>query len=117
MSIFEERYCPKHNRTFHGFRCPQCIEDDKKERFEKVLEPLKKAEQKREAQEQLHLILAHLEKATLVKDTADYKLSICPVCNQKSLFFLKSNGMYECLNHKGCGLNSTIRLLTEQSKR
>ena len=116
MSIFEERYCREHNITFHGFRCPQCIEDDKKKQLERVLEPLKKAEQKREAQQQLHLILAKLEKAELVKETADYKLLMCPFCHQRSLFFSKSRGKYDCLN-RNCGLNSTIRLLTEQSNR
>jgi hypothetical protein len=117
MPFFEKKYCPKHNRTFYGIRCPQCIEDDKKEQFEKIIEPLRKAEQTREAQEQLRLILAKLEKATLVKETADYKLSICPFCHQQSLFFSKSRGTYSCLNGRNCGVNSTITLLTEQSNK
>lgn len=113
MSIFEDRYCYKHSITFHGFRCPQCIEDDKKEQFEKVMEPLKKAEQEREAQQQLPLILAKLDKAELIEEKVDYKRSKCPFCHQPSLFFSKSYRTYSCLN-RNCGLDSTIRLLTEK---
>ena len=57
-------YCPKHNRTYHGVRCPQCAEDDEKARLERALEPLKRAWEKKEAGEQLQLILANLKEAT-----------------------------------------------------
>ena len=95
--------------------CPQCREDEEKQQFEKIIEPLKKAEQKRKAQEQLRLVLAKLEKATLVKETTRYKLSVCPYCGRPSLFFSSFTG-YECHN-KDCGLTSSIRYYTEQSNR
>jgi len=113
MSSFREKYCSKHNIIYYNTRCPQCREDEEKKQFERIIiEPLKKAEQKREAQEQLRLILAKLEKATLVKETARYKRSICPYCSHSSLFFSNSTG-YECHN-KDCGLTSSIRYYTER---
>lgn len=117
MSIYEEKYCPKHNRTFHGPRCPQCIDDDKNSQYGKITESARKAQQKEEAQQQLRLIFTKLEKAKLVEETADYKRSICPVCHQPSLFFSKSSEICECLNRGECGLNSTIRLLTEKTNK
>ena len=113
MSISRETRCPKHNIIYYYPPCPQCREDDEKEQFEKIIEPLKKAEQKREAQEHLRLILAKIEKATLVKETTRYKRSICPYCSHPSLFFSNSTG-YECHN-KDCGLTSSIRYYTEKS--
>jgi hypothetical protein len=95
--------------------CPQCREDEEKKQFETIIGPLKKAEQKREAQEQLRLILAKLEKATLVKETTRYKRSVCPYCGHPSLFFSNVTG-YECHN-KACGLTSSIRYYTEKSNR
>lgn len=114
MPVFEEKYCLKHNRTYHGYRCPQCIEEAKKKQFEEVTEPLKRAEQKKEAREQLAVILATLEKATLVKETTDYKLSVCPYCHEGSLYYDKHKKEFYCLNRYVCALNSTLRLLTEQ---
>ena len=113
MSAFRERQCSKHNIVYYDSRCPQCREDEEKQRFEKIIEPLKKAEQKREAQEQLRLVLAKLEKAALVKETTRYKRSICPYCGRPSLFFSNSTG-YECHN-EDCPLNSSIRYYTEKS--
>lgn len=94
---------------------PVCRGDQEKEQFKKMMEPLKKAEQKREAQEQLSLILAKLSKATLVKETTRYKRSVCPYCGHPSLFFSNSTG-YE-YNNKDCGLTSSIRYYTEQSNK
>ena len=115
MPSFRERYCSKHNIVYYDSRCPQCREDEEKGKFEKIIEPLKKAEQKRNAQEQLRLILAKLEKATLVKETTRYRRSICPYCGQPSLFFSNSTG-YECHN-KDCGVTSSIRYYTENINR
>ena len=115
MPSFRERYCSKHNMIHYDSRCPQCREDQEKQQFEKMIEPLKKAERKREAEEQLRLILAELEKATLVKETVRYKRSVCPYCGHPSLFFSESTG-YECHN-KDCGLTSSIKYYTEQSNK
>ena len=115
MSIHKATRCPKHNVTFYGPMCPQCIRDEERKQFEKMIEPLKKAEQKREAQEQLRLILAKLEKAPVVKETTRYKRSTCPYCGHPSLFFANSTG-YECHN-EDCGLTSSIRYYTESIKR
>jgi DNA-directed RNA polymerase subunit M/transcription elongation factor TFIIS len=117
VSLFEKRYCSKHSITYYGFRCPQCLEDDKDRDREIALEPIKRAEQKREAQKQLPIIMAKLEKATLVKETADYKLLVCPLCGRKSLFYYKTQKAYECFNTKKCSLTSTINWLTELSNR
>jgi predicted RNA-binding Zn-ribbon protein involved in translation (DUF1610 family) len=117
LSLFEKRRCPIHGITYYGFRCPQCIQDDKDRDREIALEPIKRAEQKREAQKQLPIIIAKLEKATLVKETADYKLFVCPLCGQKSLFYSKTLKTYACMNTKECGLTSTINLLTELSNK
>lgn len=114
MSTSREERCPKHNIIYY-YSCLQCLEEEQKEQFEKIIEPLKKAEQKREAQEQLDLILARLEKATLVKETARYKRSVCPYCGHPSLFFSEATG-YECHNEE-CGLTSSIRYYTESIKR
>jgi len=116
MSINEGTKCPKHNITYYGPICPQCIKDEEKKHFEKIIEPLKKAEQKRDAQEQLGLILAKLKEATLVKETPSYKLSICPFCGRPSLFFYKPHAKYECLNSED-SLTVSIRYYTEQSNR
>jgi hypothetical protein len=115
MPSFRERYCSKHNIVYYDSRCPQCREDEEKEKFEKIIEPLKKAEQKRNAREQLRIILAKLEKATLVKETTRYRRPICPYCGHPSLFFSNSTG-YECHN-EGCGLTSSIRYYTEKINR
>jgi RNA polymerase subunit RPABC4/transcription elongation factor Spt4 len=115
MPSFRERYCSKHNIIYYDSMCPQCREDEEKKQFETIIGPLKKAEQKREAQEQLRLILAKLEKATLVKETTRYKRSVCPYCGHPSLFFSNVTG-YECHN-KACGLTSSIRYYTEKSNR
>jgi uncharacterized protein (DUF1499 family) len=116
MSIHKGTKCPKHDITYYGPMCPQCIKDEEKKQFEKIIEPLKKAEQKREAQEQLGLILSKLEKATLIKETPSYKLSICPFCGRKSLFFYKARAEYECLNPDD-SLTISIRYYTEKSNR
>jgi tRNA(Ile2) C34 agmatinyltransferase TiaS len=114
MSTSREERCPKHNIIYY-YRCLQCLEDEQKEQFEQIIEPLKKAEQKREAQGQMRLILAELEKAAVVKATTRYKRSVCPYCGHSSLFFSDATG-YECHN-KDCGLTSSIRYYTEQSNR
>jgi hypothetical protein len=116
MTSFRERQCSKHNIIYYESRCPQCREDEEKQQFEKIIEPLKKAERKKEAQEQLRLILAKLEKATLVKETPKYKLFVCPYSNDKTLFFYKPRAQYECLDPE-CPLTVSIRYYTEQSNR
>lgn len=113
MSGFREEYCSRHNMIYYDIRCPQCREDEEKEQFKKIIEPLKKAEQKREAQEQLRLILAKLEKAPVVKETTRYKLFTCPFCTRPSLFFSNSTG-YECHN-EDCPLTASIRYYTERA--
>jgi hypothetical protein len=80
------------------------------------MEPIKKAEQKKEAQQSLNLIFAQIEKADIVEETTDYKRLVCPACHKPSLFYDKHSGKYECLNNRTCGLNSTIRLLTQKSR-
>lgn len=117
MSIYEEKWYRTHRRPFHGPRCPQCIEDEKKRQSEKITESARKAQQKEEASRQLSLIYTKLGKAQVVDETAEYKRAICPECHQPTLFFNKSGGTYECLNHIKCGLSSTIRLLTEKSSK
>jgi uncharacterized protein (DUF1499 family) len=112
MPVHEGAKCPRHDITYYGPICPQCIKDEEKEEFEKIIEPVKKAQQKREAQEQLRLILAKLEEATLVKETPGYKLSVCPYCGRKSLFFYKASAKYECLNPDD-SLTISIRAYTE----
>ena len=47
MPSFKDRYCSKHNIIYYDFMCPQCREDEEKKQLEKIIEPLKKAEQKR----------------------------------------------------------------------
>jgi glutaredoxin len=116
MSIHKGTKCPKHNLTFYGPICPQCIKDEDTKQFEKIIEPLKKAELRREAREQLRLILTKLENATLVKETPSYRLSVCPYCGRKSLFFHKSRAEYECLNPDD-SLTISIRYYTEKSDR
>jgi hypothetical protein len=116
MPDFRERYCSKHNIIHYDSRCPQCREDEEKQQFEKMVEPLKKAEQKREAQEQLRLILAKLEKATLVKETSRYRLFVCPYSGDKTLFFYKPSAKYECLDPE-CPLTSSIKHYTEVINR
>jgi RNA polymerase subunit RPABC4/transcription elongation factor Spt4 len=98
---------------YYDSRCPQCHEDEEKQQFEKMIEPLKRAEKKRQAQKQLRLIMTELEKATLLKETTHYKRSVCPYCGHPSLFFSNATG-YECHN-KDCGLTSSIRYYTENS--
>lgn len=115
MSDFRERYCSRHNMIYYDSRCPQCREDDEKQQFDKLIEPLKESERKKEAQEQLRIILIKLEKAEVIKETIRYKRSICPYCGHSSLFFSDATG-YECHN-KGCGLTSSIRYYTEKSNR
>jgi hypothetical protein len=114
MSTSRGERCPKHNIIYY-YRCLQCLEDEQKKEFERVIEPLRKAEQKREAKEQLRFIIEKLEKATLVKETTHYKRSICPYCSQPSLFLSNATG-YECHN-KDCGLTSSIRYYTENINR
>ena len=115
MPSFREGYCSKHNMIYYDSRCSQCREDEEKKQFKKIIEPLKKAEQKREAQEQLRLMLTKLERATPVKETTRYRRSICTYCDHPSLFFSNSTG-YECHN-KDCGLTSSIRYYTEKISR
>lgn len=112
MPVDKGTKCPKHNITYYGPICPQCIRDEEKKQFEKIIEPLKKAQQKREAQEQLSLILAKLKEATLVKETPSYKLCVCPYCGRKSLFFYEASAKYECLNPED-SLTVSIRVYTE----
>lgn len=98
---------------YYDSRCPQCRENDEKQQFDKLIEPLKESERKKEAQKQLRIILAKLEKATLVKETTRYELSVCPYCGRPSLFFSNSTG-YECHN-EDCPLTSSLRYYTEKS--
>lgn len=112
MSIHKGTKCPRHDITYYGPMCPQCIKDEERKQFEKIIEPLKKAEQKREAQEQLCLILAKLKEAPLVKETPSYKLSVCPYCGLSTLFFYKPSAKYECLNSED-SLTTSIRYYTE----
>jgi len=116
MPIHKGTKCPKHNITYYGPICPQCIKEEETKQFEKIIEPLKKAERRREAHEQLRLILTKLENATLVKETPSYRLSVCPYCGHKSLFFYKASGKYECLNPED-SLTISIRCYIEQSNR
>lgn len=51
---------------------PQCRGNEEKEQFEKITERLKKAEQTRGAQGQSRLVLAKLDKTTLVKEATRY---------------------------------------------
>lgn len=113
MPSFREKYCSKHNMIYYDSMCPQCREDEEKQQFEKMIEPLKRAEKKRQAQEQLRLIMTELEKATLVKEMTHYKRSVCPYCGHSSLFFSNATG-YECHNNN-CGLTTSIRYYTENS--
>jgi len=107
-------YCRKHGIEYSGYRCPQCVQDDKNRRFEEVMKPLRESEQKEEARQSLRSLLARLETAEVVKETSDYKLSVCPVCHKPTLFYYKRTGEYSCLDKRVCGLNSTIRLLTQK---
>jgi len=116
MPVHKGAKCPKHDITYYGPICPQCIKDEEKEQFERIIEPLKKAQQKREAQEQLSLISAKLKEAPLVKDMPSYRLYLCPYCARPSLFFYKPRAQYECLNPED-SLTISIRYYTEQSNR
>ena len=100
---------------YYDSRCPQCREDDEKQQFDKMIEPVRKAERRKEAQKQLSLILAKLGKSTLVREATRYKQSVCPYCGHSSLFFSEATG-YECHN-KDCGLTSSIRYYIENSDR
>lgn len=115
MPGFRERYCSRHNITYYDSRCPQCRAEEEKQQFEKMIEPLTKAERKREAQKQLRLMLGKLERAIPVQETTRYKRSVCPYCDHPSLFYSSSTG-YEC-HHKGCPLNSSIRFYAENANR
>lgn len=116
MPIKKGTKCPRCNITYYGPMCPQCIKDAEREKSRERLEPLRKAEQKKEAQEQLRLILAKLEKAILVKETETHKLFICPYCGRKSLFFYKASEKYECLNPDD-SLTISIKTYTEIASR
>ena len=113
MPSFRERYCSKHNMVYYDSKYPQCREEEEKQQFEKIVEPLKKAERKREGQKQLRLILTKLEEARPIEQTARYRRCVCPYCGHPSLFFSAVTG-YECHN-RGCGLTSSVRYYTEQS--
>ena len=97
----------------HCNTCPY----DKKKQFEREMKPIRETGQREEAQQSLNRILSRLEQSEIVKETEDYKLLVCPICHKPSLFYSKHNGNYECLIKVSCGLNSTIRFLTEKAKR
>lgn len=111
-----DEYCKRHGRPFNGYRCPQCIEDDKKHAFQKIVEPLINAEQLAQTRKELDYLIDQIKDAKIIKETPEYKLLLCPSCHKPSLFHNKHNNKSECLN-KRCGLKSTITILTEKLRR
>jgi len=108
--MIRDNYCRRHGRVFHGYRCPQCIEDDKKARFDELMRPLRESERTEEDLVLLQALMAQMKSAEVVKKTLDYELLVCPSCHESSLFHRLPKGEYSCLNGR-CGLNSTLKLL------
>jgi hypothetical protein len=100
------RTCPIHHIKHDRYiSCPDC----KNNKIPSIVS---------DSREELRTILEKLDNATIVSETGEYKVSICPICHQKSLYYHKTNKEYSCFNKPPkCTLNSWITILKEKIQK